>query len=842
KEEAGIQLQAEEYDLMAATADLDDIEEVNANCILMANLQQASTSGTLSDSTPIYDTDRSAEVHKNYDNEIFNMFTQEEKYTELLEPIPELHQLPQNDYDVVSEVTGVEQGGETVEQHPANFEKTRALYDSLYQNLATEVEKVNSVNRNLKETNAKLTTELARYKNQERCFQNNQEKYKKLEKCYQQSVYQEQCLSKKINALHLSTGYQNPFYLKQAQKKQQSLYDGKMLLDKHDPPVVHDSEETLQLAQESRDKMKQMNKEIKPANYTKINHLSRVFVPQKALSLEELYFSNNSKTASVLKSFLIPNEDLSDDTTPSVARKFLNEVKSTILTLQRVVKQRMTIETHNWASSAHQEFHKIVREEIFPIVNQVDARLQNFEIQFLKEAAKFIGDFKSLTKEADDSLAKHKETELDNERLLKAVVSQDVMNIVQKESVVDTSDLQTELERTKERFENCIIKKETEYAKLWNDWYKKCNECKYDKISYDKAYKDMQQKIERLQAQLGDLKGKCKDTSCVSDTQNQLSQKLENANASDHKDNTQNTSKNTKFAKQPIGENFPKVGKTNALSKPVTSNSVSTPQVSKGVNNAKVIAPGMFRISPKKISTEAKKVPNTVNASFRTKPITVSQPDVITKKNMNSDLNGLSSTGLDNTKTRRPQPRSNTKNDRVPSASKSSQSKNKEAKVEEHHRNLLLSKNNEHMSSACNNFKLDSQDVKSKVVCAVCKKCLNSVNHDVCLNNYVNGKKSRGRKHKANVSKNETQQKNQPKIKKSKKVEFIKRHATPKPRKSRILLRWSPTGRLFDQDGKISDSSESKSQSDCSNGDNACTSNTLEPKNKWFPNSTSLLG
>nr|GFB21867.1 integrase, catalytic region, zinc finger, CCHC-type, peptidase aspartic, catalytic [Tanacetum cinerariifolium] len=73
-----------------------------------------------------------------------------------------------------------------------------------------------------------------------------------------------------------------------------------------------------------------------------------------------------------------------------------------------------------------------------------------------------------------------------------------------------------------------------------------------------------------------------------------------------------------------------------------------------------------------------------------------------------------------NTKTRRPKPRSNTKNDRVPSASKSSQSKNKEAKVEEHHRNLLLSKNNEHMSSTCNNFKLDSLDVISKVVCAVC--------------------------------------------------------------------------------------------------------------------------
>nr|GFC39032.1 hypothetical protein [Tanacetum cinerariifolium] len=52
KEEAGIQLQAEEYDLMAAAVDLDEIEEVNANCILMANLQQASSSGTQTDSAP----------------------------------------------------------------------------------------------------------------------------------------------------------------------------------------------------------------------------------------------------------------------------------------------------------------------------------------------------------------------------------------------------------------------------------------------------------------------------------------------------------------------------------------------------------------------------------------------------------------------------------------------------------------------------------------------------------------------------------------------------------------------------------------------------------------------
>nr|GEW59142.1 copia protein [Tanacetum cinerariifolium] len=534
KEEAGIQLYAKEFDLMAAAADLDEIEEVNANYILMENLQQASTSGTLTDKAPVYDSDGSAEIHnyKNcYDNEIFNMFTQEEQYSELLEPIPEPHQVPQNDNNVISEVSSMEQSGGIVEQHPANVEETRVLYDSLYNSLAIEVEKVNT---------------------------------------------------------KIALGYQNPFYLKQAQQKQQSLYDGKVLFEKHYHPVVHDSEETLQLAQESRLKMKQLNKEIKPANYTKINHLSGVFVSQTAKSREE-----------------------------------------------------------------------------------------------------------------------------------------------------------TELERTKERFENCIIKKENEYAKLWKDWYKKCEECKYDKILYDKAYNDMQHNIERLQAQLGDLKGQSKDTSCVSDTLNPLSQKLENEyvelefqvlnyakenahlkttyknlfdsisltrtqtktiivslqnklqdtiyenaklraqlfnKVSDQKDIKRGKSANTKFAKQSILGKPPKVGEIYALSKPVTSNSISTPQESKVMKNDNVIAPGMFRINPFKPSREEKHVPNNVRASVRINPITVSQPPVITKKDVNFDSNGFSSTGVDNTKTRRLQPRSNTKNDRKQTENVSIKEKQKKQK------------------------------------------------------------------------------------------------------------------------------------------------------------------
>ncbi|GJT76311.1 hypothetical protein Tco_1043036 [Tanacetum coccineum] len=390
--------------------------------------------------------------------------------------------------------------------------------------------------------------------------------------------------------------------------------------------------------------------------------------------------------------------------------------------------------------------------KIFQIQFLKDVAKFNFKIQFLKEADKFVRDFKSLAKEADESLAKHKDLELEIERLLRAV--------------------------------------ENEYAKLWNDWYKKCEECKYDKISYDKAYNDMQQKIEQLQAQLGDQKGKCKDTPCVSNTLEPLSQKLENKNVelefqvSKQKDTTKGTSVNTQFCKKSILEKplsssgsklyavtpflkskgLPKVDKTHDLSKPVTSNSVPTPQESKVVKNDNVIAPGMFRINPFKPSREEKYVPNKVRESVRTNPITVSQPHVITKKDVNSDSNGLSSTGVDNTaKTRRPQPRSNTKNDRVHSASKSSCNKNKEVEVEEHHRNLLLSKNKKHMSSECKHVKLDIRNDKSEVVCAMCKQCLITANHDVCMLNYVNDMNSRGKKQKANVSNTENQKKQKPK-------------------------------------------------------------------------------
>nr|GEW26325.1 Gag-Pol polyprotein [Tanacetum cinerariifolium] len=369
-------------------------------------LLQASTSGTQHDKAPVYDIDGSAEVQLNdncYDNEIFNVFTQEEQYTDLLEPILEPQLVPQNDNHVTYVAPSMVHSGGTVETSFAPNEESHAHRETFYRKLVDQVAQVNIVNRNMRATNAELKSELARYKIQEQCVEISQEKYEKLEVFYQKFVYQEQ--------------------------------------------------------------------------------------------------------------------------------------------------------------------------------------------------SKYVRDFKSLAKEADESLDKQKSLELKIERLLKESVSHDIMSIVQNSFVDVPSDLQTELDRTKEKLKLCIIKKEQEYDVLWNNWYIKCEECKYDKISYDKAYNDMQQKVERMQAQLRDLKGKSSDTPSALSTLDLLNQKLESniVELEFQVVNYERTSVTPHVDKPKLIAVTPLSKKLHAS---MPSHSVPQPREFNVVKHRNVIAPGMFKINP----------------------------------------------------------------------------------------------------------------------------------------------------------------------------------------------------------------------------------------------------
>nr|GEV54614.1 retrovirus-related Pol polyprotein from transposon TNT 1-94 [Tanacetum cinerariifolium] len=567
----------------------------------------------------------------------------------------------------------------------------------------------------------------------------------------------------------MALGYLNPSYLKKAQLKQQSLYNGNLVLEDHDPPVVYDSEEILELAQESREKMRFLKKEIKPANYAKINHLSGVFVPQTTKSKEELFFLNVSNMVTVSKSISIPNEDLSDDTTPSVARKFLNEIKSSLVTLQRVVKQKVTLESHNWSSSTHKEVYIIISYEITPIINQVDARVQNFKIQFLQEAAKFVRDFKSLVKEADESLDKQKYLELEIERLLKASVSHNIMSIVQNGFVDVPFDLQTELDRTKEKLELRIIKKEKEYAVLWNNCHLKTTyKNLFDSITSNRAHAKLHGLIyENAQLRARVFK-----------------------NTSESMKNTSGTSVTPHVDKPKLSVVTPHSKKLHAL---MPLHSVPQPREFNVVKHR--------------------------------------------NENVSSDTVTASSTGLVHTaRTRRPRPKGNSRNTRVPSASKSSEAK-KNVTVKNHRRTLLLSKNQKTMSSECNNIKLAIQNDKFEIVYDTCKQCLVTANHVACLLSSVNALNSCANNLCANVPLSTNQKRHRTQVWKPKQVRSKERLAC-KPRLLRLSLKWSPSERSFDLKGKLASSKETN----CPNDDKACTSNPQEPMRKWFPNSTVFLG
>nr|GFD26073.1 hypothetical protein [Tanacetum cinerariifolium] len=125
-------------------------------------------------------------------------------------------------------------------------------------------------------------------------------------------------------------------------------------------------------------------------------------------------------------------------------------------------------------------------------------------------------------------------------------------------------------------------------------------------------------------------------------------------------DNTSGTSVTPHVNKPKLSAVTPHFKKLHAS---MPSHSVPQPREFNFMKHKNVIAPGMFKINPYQTSRE----------------------------NVSSNTVTASSIGLVHTaRTRRPEPKGNTRNARVPSASESSEVK-KNVTIEDHRRTLLLS-------------------------------------------------------------------------------------------------------------------------------------------------------
>ncbi|GKB95508.1 hypothetical protein Tco_0981645 [Tanacetum coccineum] len=238
----------------------------------------------------------------------------------------------------------------------ANLSSANLIYDeagpSYDSDILSEAAKCISANEQNKVVNESLTAELARYKEQVEIYEkrarfkltereqkideqlriiitdrnNKEESLKKKENKYLEDFLDMKALKEKVEdklfkqdqslqTVHMlckpkpfydekkkvAIGYKNPLYLTSAMQVQSTLYNGhEIVKTNHAPAVVHDSEDTLELAGITRKKMLEKmqsplcveNKvKIAPLDYLKENYLA-TFKPQRQLSAEQIFWSS----------------------------------------------------------------------------------------------------------------------------------------------------------------------------------------------------------------------------------------------------------------------------------------------------------------------------------------------------------------------------------------------------------------------------------------------------------------------------------------------------------------------------------------------------------------------
>nr|GEV19185.1 hypothetical protein [Tanacetum cinerariifolium] len=198
-----------------------------------------------------------------------------------------------------------------------------ALILSVIEQLKTQVVNCTKINLDNKGINETLTTELERYKDQVRI---------------------------------LKEGFQNPFYLKKDQQLEPKLYDGHVI-QKTNAIVIHDSEETLMLAEESHSKMLLKQKDLmiyekkantKPVDYNVLNQLSQDFetrfVSQTELSAELVFWSQNFMTSTEPNLSSRPTQVEVSIELPKVSmvNTSLKKLKHHLASFNVVVKERTT--------------------------------------------------------------------------------------------------------------------------------------------------------------------------------------------------------------------------------------------------------------------------------------------------------------------------------------------------------------------------------------------------------------------------------------------------------------------------------------------------------------------
>nr|GEY49331.1 hypothetical protein [Tanacetum cinerariifolium] len=177
KEEAGIQLNAEQADWKDDTDDESDDQELEAHYMYMAKVQEVSPDAV--DSGPIFDTDPEQKVQN---NDHYDVFAIECQHPEQSESVHETYPIEQDAHNVIIESMDMNYNSEQIDQNEedADLSKERELLAYLIEKLKCEIDESKNRNKFLETSNKvlidKLKSEIKDFKNKNNSLElsNNQ--------------------------------------------------------------------------------------------------------------------------------------------------------------------------------------------------------------------------------------------------------------------------------------------------------------------------------------------------------------------------------------------------------------------------------------------------------------------------------------------------------------------------------------------------------------------------------------------------------------------------------------------------------------------------------------------
>ncbi|GKB70442.1 hypothetical protein Tco_0931854 [Tanacetum coccineum] len=215
-----------------------------------------------------------------------------------------------------------------------------------------------------------------------------------------QSIQTIHMLRKKPNKVYdpflkAGLGYTNPEHLKKAIAAQPKMYDGDLIHSNKLGIHTTDSEETLEDAEESRNKMRH---KIIQIDYEKLNALYETFVPQQEFSAEQTYFSIPSTSDNGSTSKDVPSES------PDTERR--------------------------WLSDSQNELREFYKTDVIPMSRSLYKTLSEIKEELIEEVHEMLNIFVSMEQKVNDKSPTENILENEIDQLLEASLTSEIQNCV----------------------------------------------------------------------------------------------------------------------------------------------------------------------------------------------------------------------------------------------------------------------------------------------------------------------------------------------------------------------------------------------------------------------------